>query len=126
MNIKLLGYPSSFTKKFSRENLYTFLEESIKEHILSRDCEKLKIINIGAGGEISYHIRKHIKEKNYIEYIEIDIDEKRNPDYVLDIQNMHLINDEEIDIVFCLEVLEHVQNPFKAISEVYRILKPGG
>ena len=126
MNIKLLCYLSSFTKIFSRENLYNLLEESIKEYVLSRNDEKLKIINIGAGGEISYHIKKHLKNRNYIDYIEIDIDEKRNPDYVLDIQNMYLINDEEVDVVFCLEVLEHVQNPFKAVSEIYRILKPGG
>lgn len=126
MDIKLLGYLSSFTKKFSRENLYTFLEESIKEYILVQNRKKLKIVNIGAGGEISYHIRKYIEGKSHIEFIEIDIDKKRHPDYVLDVQNMYLIKDEEVDVVFCLEVLEHVQNPFKAVSEIYRILKPGG
>jgi SAM-dependent methyltransferase len=30
------------------------------------------------------------------------------------------------DIVVCTEVLEHVLNPFSAICEIYRMLKPGG
>lgn len=30
------------------------------------------------------------------------------------------------DIVVCTEVLEHVLNPFAAISEIRRVLKPGG
>lgn len=34
--------------------------------------------------------------------------------------------DKEFDGVFCLEALEHVENPKKAISEMYRVLRPGG
>jgi 2-polyprenyl-6-hydroxyphenyl methylase / 3-demethylubiquinone-9 3-methyltransferase len=30
------------------------------------------------------------------------------------------------DAVFCLEVLEHVDNPEKAIAEIKRVLRPGG
>lgn len=31
-----------------------------------------------------------------------------------------------IDLVLCIEVLEHVADPFSAIKEMYRVLKPGG
>jgi SAM-dependent methyltransferase len=34
--------------------------------------------------------------------------------------------DDTFDTVLCLEVLEHVRNPFIALAEMYRILKPGG
>ena len=30
------------------------------------------------------------------------------------------------DIVFCIEVLEHVSNPYFVLREIHRILKPGG
>jgi len=30
------------------------------------------------------------------------------------------------DIVFCIEVLEHVTNPYFVLREIHRILKPGG
>jgi SAM-dependent methyltransferase len=34
--------------------------------------------------------------------------------------------DASFDVVFSMAVLEHVQNPFLALSEVFRVLKPGG
>ena len=46
--------------------------------------------------------------------------------YVGDIQDMNMIDDESYDSALCLEVLEHVPNPFTALSEIHRILKPGG
>jgi SAM-dependent methyltransferase len=42
-----------------------------------------------------------------------------------DIQDMGIIADESYDSAICLEVLEHISNPFKAAVEIYRILKPG-
>jgi SAM-dependent methyltransferase len=34
--------------------------------------------------------------------------------------------DRSFDVVFSMAVLEHVHNPFLALSEVHRVLKPGG
>lgn len=52
--------------------------------------------------------------------------EKDNCDFHCDIQNMPEIADNSAGSVICLEVLEHVRNPAKAVEEIYRILKPGG
>ncbi len=47
-------------------------------------------------------------------------------DIVGDVHNLHMIADCTYDIVLCTEVLEHLHTPALAISEMYRVLKPGG
>lgn len=46
-------------------------------------------------------------------------------DVVGDIHNLP-IPDESFDCVFCTGTLEHVQDPWKAVGELRRILRPGG
>jgi ubiquinone/menaquinone biosynthesis C-methylase UbiE len=46
-------------------------------------------------------------------------------DYKCDVQNMPFENS-EYDIVICNHVLEHVPDDKKAMSEILRVLKPGG
>jgi len=51
---------------------------------------------------------------------------KDDPDMMyLDVLNMHL-EDNSVDGIVCLNVLEHVIDPGKAIREIKRVLKPGG
>lgn len=56
----------------------------------------------------------------------LDINSQYRPTYVGDICTTTEIPSNHFDAVFCTEVLEHVSNPFKAISEIRRVLKPGG
>lgn len=42
-----------------------------------------------------------------------------------DIRNLPF-HDEVADGVICKEVLEHVDDPFRAMEEIYRVMKPGG
>lgn len=46
-------------------------------------------------------------------------------DIILDLHDIGLLS-ETIGTILCLETLEHVKFPRKAIEEAYRILKPGG
>lgn len=46
-------------------------------------------------------------------------------DYIIDIQNIRL-DSESFDFVICNHILEHVENDRLAMSELCRILKPGG
>jgi SAM-dependent methyltransferase len=56
----------------------------------------------------------------------LDIDPESGATYIADITKTTVIETNRFDAVFCTEVLEHVRDPFKAILEIRRILKPGG
>ncbi len=58
----------------------------------------------------------------------VDIDSRYNPDYVANIVDMHIFDNETIDAVCANAVLEHISWPdsFLAISELTRVLKMGG
>jgi SAM-dependent methyltransferase len=47
------------------------------------------------------------------------------PDIVGDIHELPLA-DGSVDAIICIAVLEHVRNPFQAVAEMKRVLKPGG
>ncbi len=70
---------------------------------------------------------KSLLEKHVDRYDSVDI-EKRAPDvsYLADITDMSVIDNNHYDSALCLDVLEHVPDPSKALSEIYRILKQGG
>lgn len=79
------------------------------------------MLSIGAGGEVAAHLAElgiHVRT--------LDIDPLRQPDIVANIEAMPEIADASIDILFCIEVLEHVSRPESAIAEIRRILRPGG
>ena len=48
-----------------------------------------------------------------------------NCDLHTDVESLPFENN-SIDAIICLEVLEHVKNPFKAAEEIKRVLRPGG
>jgi SAM-dependent methyltransferase len=47
-------------------------------------------------------------------------------DHIGDAQSMTGIQDQAYDTVICLEVLEHLPQPERALSEIARVLRPGG
>lgn len=49
------------------------------------------------------------------------------PDIVIrDVSDGIPFEDGAFDFVFCIEVLEHVPNPWGALAEMHRVLRPGG
>lgn len=80
-----------------------------------------KLLDAGAG-RMAY---KHILEKRCQEYVGMDIGNQAGLDITGDIQQMKLA-DNSFDTIFCSQVLEHVPEPQKAISECYRVLEKGG
>ena len=59
------------------------------------------------------------------EYVGADMREGLGVDRVLNLHNIELPH-ESVGTVLCLDTLEHVEYPHRALEEVYRILKPDG
>ncbi|MGK6342222.1 class I SAM-dependent methyltransferase [Chryseobacterium sp. DT-3] len=83
-------------------------------------------------------IRNEIKGKNVValnlgsgssdlgeDFLNVDLLPYENVDVICDIENIPF-KDNSVDYIINIAVLEHVPNPQKVISEIHRILKPGG
>jgi len=64
------------------------------------------------------------EQMDNLEYITADI-ESPLAKIKMDIHDIPM-EDNSIDVIFCNHVLEHVDDDFKALSEMKRVLKPGG
>jgi SAM-dependent methyltransferase len=58
-------------------------------------------------------------------YVGCDIQPGTNVDVVTDIHRLPFA-DESVGAVVCVEVLEHVHDPIRAVEEIRRVLVPGG
>jgi SAM-dependent methyltransferase len=84
-------------------------------------CEE-PILDAWAGCELNYY-EPFFPGKRYIK---LDIRDFDPPciDIQCDVCDMKPISDESIGLVLCLESLEHIPYPKKAIEEIRRVLRP--
>ncbi len=80
-----------------------------------------KVLDLGAGSLVF----KQLFPKN-VKYVSADI-EKTSPDidYICNARNLPFKNN-QYDYILCSAVLEHIKEPNKVLSEIYRVLKPNG
>ena len=105
-----------------------FKEKCIDIFITSKE-----VIDIGGGLRLDVGRGNRVEKKNKwilpylknVDYKIVDPVPDYHPDIIGDINNLPFENGSR-EAIFCLAVLEHVQNPLKAIEELYRVLKPGG
>jgi predicted SAM-dependent methyltransferase len=55
-----------------------------------------------------------------------DIKNIQLPDIVTDLESMHGIADESEDFIIANHVMEHVEDPLKALKSISRVLRPSG
>jgi SAM-dependent methyltransferase len=70
-------------------------------------------------------INRLIKQNFNNQIVSIDIVKSENVDYCCDVHEL-IFESNTFDLVVCQAVLEHVLDPHVAISEIYRVTKPGG
>jgi SAM-dependent methyltransferase len=107
----------------------TFFNEKCVEIFTSSK----EVIDIGGTLRLDIGKGNRVEKKNewlmpYVEKVDykiLDPVPDYNPDIVGDIHNLPFADNSK-EAILCLAVLEHVENPIKAMDELYRVLKPGG
>lgn len=107
------------SKLMSRDGLRPFIESR-----LAGLPAGAAVLNVGAGGEVADLLGAEAARRG-LTVTSTDIDPARAPDLVDDITASSLAS-ETFDAVLLCEVLEHVEAPGAAISEIHRLLRPGG
>jgi len=86
-----------------------------------------KVLDVGTGAGNLAH---GLKEQGYeVSALDIDPSVCKHPDVEVtrgDIMEGLPYEDGSFDLVTALEVIEHMEDPFKAVREFHRVLKPGG
>lgn len=80
------------------------------------------VVDVG-GGKTPY--RRFVKCNDYL-ILDIEDRPGREEVIICDLNKKIDLPDEKADLVIMTEVLEHLENPQQALSEIYRILKPEG
>lgn len=105
---------------FQTLTIYKYLKNSLP-------IIKGKLLDVGCGNSPF----KFLVNQTECEYVGIDIVGADNFDYkntgiiIFDGENIPFEN-ESFESIICTEVIEHIPNPEKIISEIHRVLKPNG
>ena len=109
------------------KNHYDLIRKNVSDFILNLsnlyDSEDFIILDVAP--------EKHLGAKEHFKLATIktlDIDPNSDSDYIADLcnTNTEIIPNDTFDLIICSEVLEHTNNPFHAVNELRRILKPKG
>jgi len=92
--------------------------------LLKPDDKGWRVLEVGIDGDPppGGNFRRFGTGNNYET---LDILPRVKPTYVADIQDTKL-EAEKFDIIICVQTLEHLYSPKKAIKEIFKLLKKGG
>jgi len=91
----------------------------------SEICGK-QVLEAGARN-VNGSVRPFVEAYHPKSYIGIDIEEGSGVDRICDIYDLiSVFGEEKFDVVICTETLEHVANWILAISNLKKVLRPGG
>ncbi len=109
---------------------YFYLINSLKK-ICSANSPIENILNLGAGeGDLNHYIQEFCTNLYAVDINERDVEYGRlsNPTVNYSVQDATQLHFEDnfFHVVICMEVVEHVSDEKKLMTEIYRILTPGG
>jgi len=98
-----------------------FTDKVIRKHLAeSASLMKGRLLDVGCGWK---------PYRNLFacdEYVGMEWTDAYRPDVVGDVRDMRMFVAGEFDSVLCNQMLEHVDDVARALSEIHRVLKPGG
>lgn len=97
-----------------------FIENSMRD---ISQCSN--VLDIGGGGRFQKWLASYEHLFVKCKYQTMDYDSKTGADVIGDIHAIPLL-DNSVAGIICHSVLEHIENPLKAIEEMRRVLIPGG
>jgi SAM-dependent methyltransferase len=118
-------------KRFLQNHRLVVATKLVDHHITRYNC----ICDYGAGnGELCIHLHRqnpHSKIICYEPTSDLLEEARENLSKIYNIefcQDVNQISESTIDIVYCLEVFEHlpIKETLDALEKIYKILKPGG
>jgi predicted SAM-dependent methyltransferase len=115
-----LKYTCPICGSSDRNRLYAiYLKERVSHP--ERNNKKLKFLDIAPDLNLSTWIKKN----ESIDYRSVDL-YMPGVDDKADITDLNIYDTSRFDIILCSHVLEHIENDRLAMSEIFRVLKPGG
>ena len=83
--------------------------------------EKVRILDVGCGPKPYYPFFANVAS----EYVGVDVVENSAAELLGAVEALP-VDDASFDLVLCTQVLEHADDPAKAVSELRRVTRPGG
>lgn len=131
-----------YYQPITKERSIDFFEKTIRRFELNlTDFDRQKIADIGCG---PYGIIKGLAEESsqdltifldtiygidplVNEYLKFNtLPQGNNFNYIACQGESIPLENDTLDLAFCINVIDHVENPDRVIEEIHRILKPGG